>query len=145
MGMKQRVIVTGAVTDQLGATTELCIDEDSCPLVLLSPMADLDPDNLFEQLERQQNEMETPSQEFIDDYVFAVQTLQKHIKESEPGVKIPAPTEKQTNQISTALEVLEHTAASALEEITPDTAVVQGPRYTDTLIVSSFAHTHLRY
>lgn len=125
VGTKQRVIVAGTVTDQLGATTELCTNENSCPLVALSPMADLDPDDLFKQLERRQNE-ETPSQEVTDDYVFAVQTLQKHIKESQPDVKSATPTEKQAKQISTALEVLKDTAASTLEEITPDTAVVQG-------------------
>ena len=135
------MIIAGTVTDQLGATTELCTDEDSCPLVLLSPMVDLDPDDLFEELERLQNEADTPGQEVVDEYVFAVQALQKHIKESQPEIQNPVPTEKQANQILTVLEVLEQTAASTLAETTPDTAVVQGPRYRN-LVCECFVCSH---
>jgi len=124
------VEVSGTVTDRLGASAELCNKKD-CEPVILSPMPDPDPNELFRQLETKLNETQITRVQAMDGYVFAVQALQKQIRKTGQNntnntATSPRPTSEQVKQMLVALEAFEQAAISTLGEITPDTPAIQG-------------------
>lgn len=125
-GDSRVLVVAGTVTDRLGASAELC--NKDCDLVILSPMPDPDPNELFRQLETKLNETQITRVQAMDGYVFAVQALQKQIRKTGQNntATSPRPTGEQVKQMLVALEAFEQAAISTLGEITPDTPAMQG-------------------
>ena len=126
------VMVTGSVTDRLGASAELCEQGINCPVVTLSLISDLQPANLIATARSQLAQNQITGLHAVDELTFALQiqqlqTRQEKSNGTESG-KRESPENKKTQEreLVTVLSIIKDTANDTLATGTSRTPRAQG-------------------
>ena len=130
--LNRAVMVTGSVTDQLGASAELCDRGINCPFVTLSLISDLQPAKLIAAAQSQLARNQITSLHAVDELNFALQMHQRQARqeksnETESGnMESPENEMTQEQELATVLSIVKDAANDTLAIDTPQTPRAQG-------------------